>query len=100
MPARAPSKLLRLLRSLLLTCTNADNTIRWQPGERLDHLFEQRCDAFVARGDDGHLAVVTDNGGITFDERFFPEGDAWRGRRTHQVRLQGGDASSDSYCYP
>ncbi len=23
-----------------------------------------------------------------------------RGRRPHQVRLQGGDASSDSYCYP
>jgi methanethiol oxidase len=43
---------------------------------------------------------VADGGGITFDERFFPEGDAFRGRRAHQVRLQGGDASSDSYCYP
>jgi selenium-binding protein 1 len=40
------------------------------------------------------------DGGISFDERFFPEGDAFRGRRVHQVRLQGGDASSDSYCYP
>jgi selenium-binding protein 1 len=39
-------------------------------------------------------------GGISFDERFFPEGDEFRGRRVHQVRLQGGDASSDSYCYP
>jgi len=39
-------------------------------------------------------------GGIAFDERFFPEGDAFRGRRAHQVRLQGGDASSDSYCFP
>ena len=43
---------------------------------------------------------VAPGGGITFDDRFFPEGDAWRGRRTHQVRLQGGDASSDSYCFP
>jgi methanethiol oxidase len=43
--------------------------------------------------------VATD-GGISFDERFFPEGDAFRGRRVHQVRLEGGDASSDSYCYP
>ena len=43
---------------------------------------------------------VADGGGIAFDERFFPEGDAFRGRRVHQVRLQGGDASSDSYCYP
>jgi methanethiol oxidase len=42
----------------------------------------------------------TAGGGIAFDERFFPEGDAFRGRRVHQVRLQGGDASSDSYCYP
>ena len=38
--------------------------------------------------------------GMTFDERFFVEGEAFRGRRAHQVRLQGGDASSDSYCYP
>jgi methanethiol oxidase len=42
---------------------------------------------------------VTSGGGIGFDQRFFLEGDAFRGRRTHQVRLEGGDASSDSYCY-
>jgi selenium-binding protein 1 len=35
-------------------------------------------------------------GGLTFDPRFFLQtGDM----RTHQVRLQGGDASSDSYCF-
>jgi selenium-binding protein 1 len=39
-------------------------------------------------------------GGLTLDERFFPNGDDFRGLRVHQVRLQGGDASSDSYCYP
>ena len=33
-------------------------------------------------------------------ERFFPHGDEFRGLRVHQTRLQGGDASSDSYCYP
>jgi selenium-binding protein 1 len=38
-------------------------------------------------------------GGLSIDERFFPHGKDFRGRRTHQVRLQGGDASSDSYCY-
>jgi selenium-binding protein 1 len=43
---------------------------------------------------------VAAGGGIAFDERFFIEGDPWRGRRVHQVRLQGGDASSDSYCFP
>lgn len=38
------------------------------------------------------------SGGIAFDPNFFvqfPEG-----YRAHQVRLEGGDASSDSYCYP
>ena len=39
------------------------------------------------------------DGGLSFDERFFLEGGAFRGRRVHQVRLEGGDASSDSYCY-
>ncbi|GGJ94569.1 selenium-binding protein [Pilimelia anulata] len=38
--------------------------------------------------------------GFTLDRRFFPHGDAFRGRRVHQTRLLGGDASSDSYCYP
>lgn len=41
-----------------------------------------------------------DTASFTFDTRFFPHGDAFRGLRPHQVRLQGGDASSDSYCYP
>ena len=40
---------------------------------------------------------VNPNGGITFDDRFFAE---FGEDRAHQVRLQGGDASSDSYCYP
>ncbi|WP_243788328.1 selenium-binding family protein [Saccharopolyspora gloriosae] len=38
-------------------------------------------------------------GGLTVDPGFFPHGDEFRGLRAHQVRLQGGDASSDSYCY-
>ncbi|HEY8550403.1 MAG TPA: selenium-binding family protein [Vicinamibacterales bacterium] len=37
------------------------------------------------------------NGGLRFDEKFFVEFD---GLRAHQVRLEGGDASSDSYCFP
>jgi selenium-binding protein 1 len=38
-------------------------------------------------------------GGLSIDENFFPHGEAFRGLRVHQIRLQGGDASSDSYCY-
>jgi selenium-binding protein 1 len=38
------------------------------------------------------------DGGIAFDERFFVK---WpKPHRPHQVRLEGGDCSSDSYCYP
>jgi selenium-binding protein 1 len=36
-------------------------------------------------------------GGISLDKRFFLEFEP--DLRGHQVRLQGGDASSDSYCY-
>ena len=42
---------------------------------------------------------VGENGGLSIDERFFPNSDDFRGLRPHQVRLQGGDASSDSYCF-
>jgi selenium-binding protein 1 len=41
----------------------------------------------------------TDGGGMMIDPRFFPNGNDFRGLRVHQVRLQGGDASSDSYCF-
>ena len=37
-------------------------------------------------------------GGIDFDPEFFVQ---WpSSHRPHQVRLEGGDCSSDSYCYP
>jgi selenium-binding protein 1 len=39
---------------------------------------------------------VDPNGGMAFDSKFFLESDALR---PHQVRLEGGDASSDSFCY-
>jgi selenium-binding protein 1 len=35
-------------------------------------------------------------GGLSLDPRFFLEFDKLR---SHQIRLEGGDASSDSYCY-
>jgi selenium-binding protein 1 len=45
------------------------------------------------------LDADPDRGGLTTDPGFFPNGDDFRGLRVHQTRLQGGDASSDSYCY-
>jgi selenium-binding protein 1 len=35
------------------------------------------------------------DGGLAFDERFFVEDDL----RLHQIHLEGGDSSSDSYCF-
>ncbi|MFF5025570.1 selenium-binding protein SBP56-related protein [Streptomyces collinus] len=45
------------------------------------------------------LDADTAHGGLSVDSRFFPHGPDFGGLRVHQTRLQGGDASSDSYCY-
>jgi selenium-binding protein 1 len=45
------------------------------------------------------LDADVEGGGLSADTSFFPHGDDFRGLRVHQTRLQGGDASSDSYCY-
>ena len=59
-----------------------------------DVFYPDGVGAWMARID-----VDTESGGMTVDPRFFPHGDAFRGLRVHQARLQGGDASSDSYCF-
>jgi methanethiol oxidase len=45
------------------------------------------------------LDADLDGGGLAADPRFFPNGEDFRGFKVHQTRLQGGDASSDSYCF-
>ena len=64
-------------------------------------LYGSWDDQFYPDGVGAWAAKLDANptGGLSVDERFFPRGEVWRGLRTHQVRLQGGDASSDSYCY-
>jgi non-ribosomal peptide synthetase-like protein len=52
----------------MLVCTDADNAIRWKDGERLDHLFEQRCDALASAGEAGHPAIITDMETVSFRE--------------------------------
>jgi selenium-binding protein 1 len=73
---------------------------------------------------DGRRVYLTNSLYRSWDEQFYPEGikgwmvkldagedgsldldpgffvDFPEGERPHQVRLQGGDASSDSYCFP
>jgi methanethiol oxidase len=54
---------------------------------------------FYPAGIDGWMVKLDSETGGAFrlDPEFFVEFD---GERPHQVRLQGGDASSDSYCFP
>jgi len=58
-----------------------------------DQFYPDGVGAWMAKLD------VDPGGGMTVDPRFFPHAEEFRGRRVHQVRLQGGDASSDSYCF-
>jgi non-ribosomal peptide synthetase component F len=50
----------------MLVCKNADNAIRWQAGERLNHLFEERCDKLHSSSNGAALAVITDDAALTF----------------------------------
>ncbi|HWK66176.1 MAG TPA: selenium-binding protein SBP56-related protein [Rhizobiaceae bacterium] len=55
---------------------------------------------FYDGGFDGWMVKLhaKPEGGIEFDEKFFID---WpKGHLPHQIRLEGGDCSSDSYCYP
>jgi selenium-binding protein 1 len=71
---------------------------------------------------DGRRVYLTNSLYASWDEQFYPEGiKSWlvkleagadgglqpesgfflnTDQRSHQVHLEGGDASSDSYCYP
>ena len=61
-------------------------------------LYSPWDEQFYPDGIRGWMVKIDANpkGGINLDEKFFVEFD---GLRAHQVRLEGGDASSDSYCY-
>jgi non-ribosomal peptide synthetase-like protein len=52
----------------VLTCDGYDNSIRWRPGERLEHLFEQRCGWLRRQGQADHLAVDAAGGSLSYTE--------------------------------
>jgi selenium-binding protein 1 len=63
-------------------------------------LYSSWDDQFYPEGGAGRMVKcdVGENGGLTIDESFnvkIPEG-----YRAHQIRLEGGDCSTDSFCYP
>lgn len=72
-------------------------------GERVyftNSLYGAIDEQFYPDGIDGWMVKLdaAPGGGLAFNERFFID---WpKSHRPHQVRLEGGDCSSDSYCYP
>ncbi|HUG85144.1 MAG TPA: selenium-binding protein SBP56-related protein, partial [Euzebya sp.] len=73
-------------------------------GKRLyftNSLYRAWDDQFYPDGIDSWMVKVdvADDGSLSLDPDFFVDFSA-DGRRAHQIRLEGGDASSDSYCYP
>lgn len=52
----------------VLISAAADQSVRWQPGERLDQLFEERCATLRAAGQADHLAVDAGPLTLTYDE--------------------------------
>ena len=62
-------------------------------------LYSSWDNQFYPEGLKGWLVLLNSDhsGPLSIDPNFFVDfGDA----RAHQVRLRGGDSSSDSYCYP
>jgi non-ribosomal peptide synthetase component F len=49
-------------------CAGHDQTVRWRPGERLEQLFEERCDSLRAAGQGDRLAVDAGDLTLTFDQ--------------------------------
>ncbi len=50
----------------LLQQPDADHRLRWQPGERLHHLFEARCDALAREGCADRIALCSDEATLTY----------------------------------
>jgi selenium-binding protein 1 len=63
-------------------------------------LYSSWDKQFYPAGLDGWIAKldVPADGGMTLDEGFLVT--EYDGRLPHQIRLDGGDSSSDSYCFP
>ena len=63
-------------------------------------LYSTWDDQFYPNDSGGQLVMahVGETGGLTLDPNFYV--DFPKGYRAHQIRLEGGDCSTDSFCYP
>jgi len=50
-----------------LFCETYDNAIRWRPNERLDHLFEERCDRLAREKGPDHPAVIGGGARLSYE---------------------------------
>jgi non-ribosomal peptide synthetase-like protein len=57
-----------LLDGAVLTCAGYTDTVRWRDGERLEQVFEGRCDELRRRGQADHLAVDAGDMTLTYTE--------------------------------
>ncbi|GAA1499037.1 non-ribosomal peptide synthetase [Paeniglutamicibacter kerguelensis] len=64
----AESKAHSLMRGQVLVADGENQGARWLPGERLDQLFEERCDRLREAGLGSHLAVDSTALSLTYDE--------------------------------
>ena len=89
---RRPARSMALRRCSSSAATAAASTSPTRFTRRWD-------DQFYPEGIRGWVAKIDVNpaGGIALDPKFFIPFD---GERPHQIRLEGGDCSSDSFCYP
>jgi selenium-binding protein 1 len=62
-------------------------------------LYSTWDDQFYPAGLKGWMARIDadPSGGVALNERFLAD---FGETRAHQVRLEGGDSSTDSFCYP
>ena len=63
-------------------------------------LYSTWDDQFYPDDEGGQMVManVGKDGGLTLDKDFYI--DFPKGYRSHQIRLEGGDCSTDSFCYP
>ncbi|BCJ91304.1 peptide synthetase [Terrihabitans soli] len=68
----------------VLTCDTYDNRIRWKKGERLDRVFEQKCDELTEKHGKSFPAVLLESGPISYEEL-----DARANRLARYLRKRG-----------